>query len=147
MPRPGRAGRCPVAVWVNNSLLDVCMTDDKISGSHEFDEMGGEFAPDPRNVRLLKWAIYIMSALLVIGVIVVGVTIAMRSNKLASKSATGFGVLDVPVPAGTVISKYSIDNDRIAVHVRKGTGGAEQIVIINMRRGIIEGRVRLTEEK
>jgi hypothetical protein len=101
-----------------------------------------EFAPDPRNVRLLKWAIYIMSALLVIGVIVVGVTIANRASKLAGDGTRGFGVINVPAGQGSVISRMAVGDDRVAIHLRDASG-AEEIVIVNIRRGTVEGRIRV----
>ena len=121
------------------------MVDDRHSGSDAGAALPDEFAPDPRNVRLLKWAIYIMSALLVIGVIVVGVTIAKRAGNLSAGARAGFGELDVAIPAGASVSRIAIDADRMAIHV-KPSDGSEEIVIVNIRRGRIEGRVKLTPQ-
>ena len=118
--------------------------DDNASGA------GGqadEFQPDPRNVRLLKWAIYIMSALLVIGTIVVAVTIAKRASKLGQSGQAAFDVLDVAIGDGAEVGHIELDGDRMAVHVRKADGGPGEIVIINVRRGRLDGRVRLRAEQ
>ena len=108
-------------------------------------EPADEFQPDPRNVRLLKWAIYIMSALLVIGTIVVAVTIAKRASSLGKAGRAGFEALDVAIAAGARVEHVDVDGDRMAVHVRHGDGGAGEIIIINIRRGRLDGRVRLRE--
>ncbi len=121
------------------------MVDDRHSVPDAGAEPLDDFAPDPRNVRLLKWAIYIMSALLVIGVIVVGVTIAKRAGNLPAGGRAGFGELDVAIPTGASVSRIAIDADRMAIHV-KPPDGREEIVIVNIRRGRIEGRVKLTPQ-
>ena len=100
--------------------------------------------PTRANVRLLKWAIYIMSALLVIGVIVVGVTIARRANNLSAGGPAGFGELNVAIPVGASVSRIAIDADRMALHIKPAGGSGEEVVIVNIRRGRIEGRVKLT---
>ena len=119
------------------------MADNRPEGSKGEGEALDEFAPDPRNVRLLKWAIYIMSALLVIGTIVVVVTIANRASKLSGSGRAGFEALDVAVGSGATVADIDVDGDRMAVHIVKGEGDAGEILIINVRRGRLEGRVRL----
>ncbi|MGI9464127.1 MAG: hypothetical protein ACR2OM_09315 [Aestuariivirgaceae bacterium] len=119
------------------------MTEDRLSGAGDGNEPLDEFAPDPRNVRLLKWAIYIMSALLVIGTIVVAVTIAKRASSLGKSGATGFETLEVAIASGAVVSHVDVDGDRMAVHVGKAGAGPSEILIINIRRGRLDGRVRL----
>ncbi len=83
-----------------------------------------------------------MSALLVIGVIVVGVTIANRASKLAGDGARGFGVVNVPAGQGSVISRMAVGDDKVAIHLRDAAG-ADEVVIVNIRRGTIEGRIRI----
>ncbi len=111
------------------------------------DGAGGtdEFAPDPRNVRLLKWAIYIMSALLVIGTIVVVVTIAKRASRLADKPQGGFGDVELKLPGAAQVTDMEMDGDRMAVHT-SGPGG-RQIIILNVRRGTVEGRFSITHDE
>ncbi len=119
------------------------MTDDRVSDTGDAGEQLDEFAPDPRNVRLLKWAIYIMSALLVIGTIVVVVTIAKRASNLNRSGASGFEALDIAIATGSTVSHIDIDGDRMAVHVSKVRDGPGEILIINVRHGRLDGRVRL----
>ncbi len=119
------------------------MTDDGLSDAQRTDDAGDEFAPDARNVRLLKWAIYIMSAVLVIGIIVVAVTIARRASNLGKAGASGFEALDVAVASGAVVSSIDVGGDRMAVHVQHGDAGPGEILIINIRHGRLDGRVRL----
>lgn len=104
----------------------------------------GDFAPDPRNVRLLKIAIYIMTTLLVIGVIVVAVTIVRRAGKLTA-TRTGFAPVEVTVPGEATIERLSLDGDRLAVHV-KGRGGDDQILVLDVRRGAVVGRFKLRRQ-
>ena len=120
------------------------MTNSKPVGSGNESGVVDEFAPNPRNVRLLKWAIYIMSALLVIGTIVVVVTIATRASKLGSSGAAGFEALDVAIEDGARVADIDIGGDRMTVHMVTGEGDAGEILVINLRRGRLEGRVKLT---
>ncbi len=119
------------------------MADDKLSDAHGTGGGDDEFAPDPRNVRLLKWAIYIMSAVLVIGTIVVAVTIARRASNLGKAGASGFEALEIAVASGAVVSDIAVDGDRMVVHVQHGDAGPGEILIINIRHGRLDGRVRL----
>ncbi|NNE25096.1 MAG: hypothetical protein HKN11_21045 [Rhizobiales bacterium] len=119
------------------------MTNDKLSDAGGAGDPANEFEPDPRNVRLLKWAIYIMTALLVIGTIVVIVTIAKRSANMTRSGSAGFEALDVAVVAGAEVTHVNVAGDRMVVHVRKGQTGAGEILIINIRHGRLDGRVRL----
>ncbi len=92
--------------------------------------------------KLLRWAVYIMGVLLVLGTIVVVVTIAKRASQLPSKPKAQFDLLDVPVAAGSAVSRVDLDGDRMAVHVKDGPGAGE-ILIIDVKRGTLLGRVRL----
>ncbi len=122
------------------------MTDSEPVGSGSESGPVDEFAPDPRNVRLLKWAIYIMSALLVIGTIVVAVTIANRASKLGGSGTTGFDTLNVAVESGATVADIDVDGDRMAVHLVKGEDDAGEILVINVRRGLLEGRIKLAPQ-
>ena len=123
------------------------MVDNRSENTQAENEIPDEFAPDPRNVRLLKWAIYIMSALLVIGTIVVIVTIAKRASNLSKTGKAGFEVLDVAIGKGATVSEIDVDGDRMAVHLKTGDADAGEILIINVRRGQLVGRVKLQPEQ
>lgn len=98
--------------------------------------------PDPRNVRLLKGAVYTMGLLLVAGTILLIGAIVWKASRLPATSVRGFEPLDVAIPAGAGVKSVEIAGDRMAVSV-EGDGGAE-IIIIDLKRGELAGRVRLT---
>ncbi len=123
------------------------MTDKQLSQAGGGQGPADEFEPDPRNVRLLKWAIYIMSALIVIGTIVVIVTIAKRSANMTRTGKAGFEALEVAIAAGAEVAHVDVDGDRMAVHLRGGDAGAGEILIINIRRGRLDGRVQLKAQE
>ncbi len=111
-----------------------------------------EFQPeqdyeDPRNVRILKRVVYIMGVMLVVGAIVVIGTIIYRAvnydaTRAASASAgPGFPALDVAVGQGATIGTIELNGNRMAVHVSKD--GSNEIIIIDVRRGTLLGRVKL----
>ncbi len=110
---------------------------------------------EPKNMARLKMAIAIMSVLLVGGTVVVIGTIIYRAMTYESKSSSqitaqspgpvqGFSKLDVEVERGTLVSQIEIDGDRMAVHVTKAA--ADEILIINIRTGVLIGRVNLKEK-
>jgi hypothetical protein len=103
---------------------------------------------DPRNVRVLKRVVYIMSVMLVVGAIVVIGTIIYRAmNYDPIKAANSpirpaFPALDVAISQGAQVGSIEMDGNRMAVHVvNKGTN---EILIIDIRRGTLLGRVKLT---
>jgi len=106
----------------------------------------------PRGQRILKFAVVIMGIMLVVGFMVVVGTIAYRAVKLsqADPSITdapdkhGFSRLDVDVAPDTLISQIELDGNRMAVHVTKNA--ADEILIIDIKRGALLGRVRLNEK-
>ncbi len=105
----------------------------------------------PRGQRILKFAVVIMGVMLVVGFMVVVGTIAYRAVKLsqADPSITdapakhGFSRLEVDVEPDTLISQIELDGNRMAVHVTKNA--ADEILIIDIKRGTLLGRVRLNE--
>lgn len=105
-----------------------------------------------RGTRILKYAVVIMGILLVVGFMVVVTTIIYRAMKLGSdapatvsttRSSLGFSKLDVEVEPETLISQIELDGNRMAVHVTKDA--ADEILIIDIKRGELLGRVRLLE--
>ena len=106
-----------------------------------------------RGTRILKYAVVIMGILLVVGFMVVVGTIIYRAMKLGTETAApqtpvnavshGFSKLDVEVEPETLISQIELDGNRMAVHVTKDA--ADEILIIDIRKGELLGRVRLLE--
>lgn len=93
-----------------------------------------------------------MGILLIVGFMVVVITIAYRAVKLgqdgpAQSAVTdrhGFSRLDVEVEPDTLISQIELDGNRMAVHVTKDA--ADEILIIDIKKGELLGRVRLLEK-
>ena len=116
-------------------------------GPEEYD---GPFSP--RGQRILKFAVVIMGIMLVVGFMVVVGTIAYRAVKLSQDDPSitetpvkhGFSRLDVEVEPDTLISQIELDGNRMAVHVTKDA--ADEILIIDIKRGTLLGRVRLKEK-
>lgn len=108
-------------------------------------------APFPQNSeRALKIVVIVLGIILVVGFLVVVVTIAWRASTMGRDTAEpavaerpqGFSQLDVEVERDTLISQIELDGERMAVHVTRGT--MDEILIIDIRRGELIGRVRLT---
>jgi hypothetical protein len=111
------------------------------------------FPPSPlaRHVGLLKGAVYTMGVMIVVGTIVLIVGIIWKASQLPASnpasistspgaSASGFEALDIAVPAGAVVRSVDIDGERMAVTVEAGTS---EIIIVDLSRGEVVGRVRL----
>jgi hypothetical protein len=95
-----------------------------------------------RNVGLLKAAVYTMGVLIVVGTIVLIAGIIWKASQLPAASTAGlaaFDALDISVPAGAAVGSVEIDGDRMAITLE----GAPEIVIVDIRRGEVVGRIRL----
>lgn len=105
-----------------------------------------------RGTRILKIAVVVMGIMLIVGFMIVVVTIAYRAMKLGEDAPStnpapnkhGFSRLDVEVERDTLISQIELDGNRMAVHVTKDS--ADEILIIDIRRGELLGRVKLIEK-
>ena len=98
-----------------------------------------------RKFALLRFAVIAMGVLLVAGMFSVIGIIAYRASKAGTKKLPGFAPLEVPVAAGTQVDRLALDGNRMAVHVRSPKGS--EILIIDVRRGYVSGRIRLNEQK
>ena len=101
------------------------------------------------NIGLLKGAVYTMGVMLVVGTIVLIAGIIWKASRLPPGTAAPsqgpaqrFEALDIPVPAGTAVGSVALDGNRMAVTL----DGAPEIVIIDLSRGEVVGRIRLTPE-
>ena len=109
---------------------------------------GEPFPPGPlaSHVGLLKGAVYTMGVMLVLGAIVLIGAIAWKAWRLpagSARGAMGFEALDVAVPAGAAVRSVEIDGDRMAVTVE---GAQSEIIILDLSRGKVVGRVRFKSE-
>jgi hypothetical protein len=107
-----------------------------------------EMIPQPR-MLILKIALVVMSILLVAGFAVVAITIVKRASDpqaaAAAKALSSghFGVSDVQVAPGEMIKSFSMNEDRIAIHIA-GSGG-EEIILVSPRTGQEIGRIHLRQ--
>ena len=95
-----------------------------------------------RNVGLLKAAVYTMGVLIVVGTILLVAGIVWKASQLPASSRAGpaaFDALAVAVPAGAAVGSVEIDGDRMAITLE----GAREIIIVDIGRGEIVGRIRL----
>lgn len=99
----------------------------------------------PSNLRALLAVVIFMGILIVVGMVVVGVTIAIRLGSLGegekpAAAAGGFGEASVPIPAGCAIVESRPDGNRLIV--RLGSGGrCDQVLVIDLRSGAVTGRL------
>jgi len=102
-------------------------------------------AESSSNLRALLAVVIFMGILIVAGMVVVGVTIAVRLSNLGDgekPAATlgGFGEAAVPIPAGCAIVESRPDGNRLIV--RLGSGGrCDQVLVIDLRSGAVTGRL------
>jgi len=91
-------------------------------------------------MRFLKWVTIAMAVLIVVGTTVLLVVIAKRLGG-------GGGAGTVPVaavldePAGTRIAGIAAVGDRLAVQLQGG--GADRVLLLDARSGVVVGRVTL----
>jgi len=97
------------------------------------------------NLRALLAVVIFMGILIVAGMVVVGVTIAIRLGNLGegdkpTAAAGGFGEAAVPIPAGCAIVESRPEGNRLIV--RLGSGGrCDQVLVIDLRSGAVTGRL------
>lgn len=112
------------------------------------DEDDGEALPPgalARNVGLLKAAVYTMGVLIVVGTIALVAGIIWKASQLPAASTAGpaaFDALDIAVPAGSSVGSVEMDGDRVAITLQ----GAPEIIIVDVRRGEVVGRIRLAPD-
>ena len=102
--------------------------------------------------RGLKLTVMIMGVLLVIGFAVVFTTIVYRvaasgdEDKSPARSRGVFGVVEVPVPVGGQVVATDLRGDRALVRLKVGEGanGFEEMLVLDIKRGVVLGRFRLT---
>jgi hypothetical protein len=102
--------------------------------------------PLARHVGLLKAAVTIMGVLLVLGTILLVAAIVWKASRLPESSAAGagsFDAFDIAVPPGGTVHAIAIDGDRMAVTLQ---GDRDEIIIVDLRRGAVLGRIGLTAE-
>jgi hypothetical protein len=99
-------------------------------------------AQDPPNVRLLKYLVIVLGVLLIGCFVAVFAIIGYRlAHPRATTSQAEVKEVGLPVGAGTQIGQLVMDGDRMALHLSGKDG--EEVVVIDVRRGLILSRVKL----
>ena len=109
---------------------------------------GAEVAPevgagqDPPNVRLLKYLVIVLGVLLIGCFVAVFAIIGYRlAHPRATTRQAEVKEVALPVGAGTQIGQLVMDGDRMALHLNGKDG--EEVVVVDVRRGLILSRVKL----
>ncbi len=87
-----------------------------------------------------------MGILLVLGTILLVAGIVWKASRLPETAAAGAGsfeAFDIAVPPGAAVHSVIIDGDRMAVTLE---GERDEIIIVDLRRGQVLGRIGLTAE-
>ena len=97
----------------------------------------------------MKGVVIFLGVLLILGFVVIFSTIIYRSVKLAEGKDTGttksgFAAFDVPVAGDGTVTGIDVDGNRMAIHRRDADG--DEILVIDIRRGHLLGRVRLKRQ-
>jgi hypothetical protein len=108
----------------------------------------------PRQIKMLKIAIAVMSVLLVAGFILLLVGIYLQTQKL-DKPAAGatalappvgiYGTMTLPVRAGAEVTHMLTDQGRLILHLRQPSGN--EIAIIDLSTGREIQRLRLIPQE
>jgi hypothetical protein len=97
---------------------------------------------DPPSVRLLKYVVIVLGVLLLGCFVAVFAVIGYRlANPRAETSRANINEIELPIGAGMQLGQIAMDGDRMAMHL-KGEG-AEEVIVLDVRRGRILSRVKL----
>lgn len=104
----------------------------------------GETPPQP-GLRFLEMTVYIMGGLLVIMLLVLLGGIAWKVTRgKAPEEPPKASLVEIATPAGATIQGVTLDGNTMAVQVI--AGGAQEVVIVDTRKGVVVSRVRLKPE-
>jgi hypothetical protein len=95
----------------------------------------------------MKGVVIFLGVLLIAGFVLIFSTIIYRMVKLAdddgpAEKAGAVALADVAVAEGAQVQAMTLDGNRLAIHV--GGEAGEEIVIVDVRRGTVLSRVRVT---
>jgi hypothetical protein len=97
---------------------------------------------DPPNVRVLKYLVIVLGALLIGCFVAVFAIIGYRlAHPRATTGQAEVKEIALPVGAGMQLGQFVMDGDRMALQL-KGKDG-EEVVVVDVRRGLILSRVKL----
>ena len=81
-------------------------------------------------MRALKVIVVVMGLLILVGVTVLGVTIAKRMGGDTPKTLPS---KEVSIPPGFHIENLTTSDNRLVIHLKSGT--AEKVIVINLSNG------------
>ncbi len=96
---------------------------------------------DPLNVRVLKWVVIVLGALLMAALVTVFGIIGYRLARPRPQVAPMEAAIGLPVRPGAEIGQFELDGNRLVVHVKHQT--ESELVVIDLRTGSIVSRIRL----
>ena len=85
------------------------------------------------SIQVLKLAVVAMGALIVVGVIVMAVTIALRFSGMAEADPALSETIALTLPAGATIVETALDGDRLVV--RLDTPGGPVVQLLDLASG------------
>ena len=104
-------------------------------------------------MKALKGLVAFLGLLLVIGLGVLGYGLATKAhlkgsgtsaNKPAAASASDFGAVQIPLPAGSRIEQMTAVGDRVVLRV--SGGGPDRILVLDPAQGRVAGSFVLSPE-
>lgn len=105
----------------------------------------GDTPPQP-GLRFLEMTVYIMGGLLVIMLVVLLGGIAWKATRgKAPEEPPKVNLVEIGVPAGATIGSVTLDGNMMAVQVT-ASGGAQEVVVVDTKKGVVVSRVRLKPE-
>ena len=89
--------------------------------------------------------VYIMGGLLVIMLLVLLGGIAWKATRgKAPEEPPKASLVEIAAPAGATISGVTLDGNSLAVQVV--SGGVQEVVVVDTKKGVIVSRIRLKPE-
>lgn len=77
--------------------------------------------------------------------IVVGTIVWRLFNAEGSATATGFGIAQLPVPAGCSIDQMTAEGDRLILQIG-GSDGCRRVLITDLKTGALIGQFHFSSE-
>ncbi len=105
----------------------------------------------PQNIRLLKTIVIVLGILLVVGFVLVISTIIIRLGNLGDEESAEAqkmlaistpSAFDVPLTAGESIQNFTLDGNRMALHVEGPQGG--RMLIVDLDSGAVRQTIAIT---
>jgi hypothetical protein len=101
---------------------------------------------DPPNVQMLKYVVIFLGVLLILCFITVFAVIGYRiANPRPASAVQAYSEIELPVGPQTQIGQVDIDGERMAVHLMGEAN--DELVVIDVKRGVLISRVKLSRTR